>query len=156
MQISKKYLDTALEKSAHLNREYLDEALKLNRGYLDESLEKSSQLTKGYLDDRLKKSWQLTKGYFDTALRGTRDYVDVALKETTKEIISHFNLSQGLQNERIDKLEYKIDKLEGSVGRIETALVDYLYTDRVVHTLVYELKDGHHLSLPKTTRLLAK
>lgn len=56
---------------------------------------------------------------------------DVAalLTAQTREIIGHFNQSQGLQNERLDKVDAKID-----------AIMEMLATRRELQNLVNELQ----------------
>jgi vacuolar-type H+-ATPase subunit I/STV1 len=83
-----------------------------------------------------------------------------ALKETTREIISHFNASQGVQNRHLGKIDQRLDsidsRLEGltsevhdmgdDVAKIKLAVVDLMGTDRHMHNLVRELK-GQNIKL---------
>ena len=78
----------------------------------------------------------------------------VELQETKADIISHFNASQGKQNERMDRMDQRMDRMEGNivtikdqlndvaedVGKIKSAVLDLMATDRHLHNLVRELK----------------
>jgi len=86
----------------------------------------------------------------------TKEYFDTALQRYTQELIEHFNCGQGQLRIEMSDLKGEFNDLKDGVARVELALEDYLHTDKVVHTLVGELKQTHHLSLPKTSRLLAK
>ncbi|MBI4092408.1 MAG: hypothetical protein HY420_00620 [Candidatus Kerfeldbacteria bacterium] len=62
------------------------------------------------------------------------------IKENTREIISHFNASQGEQNKRLDRIETKVDTMAEDVAKVKLAVVDLIATDRHLHNLVRELK----------------
>jgi predicted nucleotide-binding protein (sugar kinase/HSP70/actin superfamily) len=80
-----------------------------------------------------------------------------ALKETTREIIGHFNKSQGEQNrqidarfdavdQRFDGIDQRLDEIGDDVSKIKLAVVDLMGTDRHMHNLVHELK-GQNIKL---------
>lgn len=92
----------------------------------------------------------------------TKDYFDAALQRNTQEIIKHINQGQGMQNHRLDSLEVTVKELkditkglDDSISRIGLVVEDYLQTRKGVITLVEELEMDHHVSLPKTSKLLA-
>ena len=62
------------------------------------------------------------------------------LKEATREIIGHFVKSQGIQNDRLEKIEHTLDAVAEDVAKIKLAVVDLMATDRHVHNLVNALK----------------
>lgn len=62
------------------------------------------------------------------------------IRENTRDIIGYFNKSQGQQNERLDRIEQKVDVATGDVSKIKLAVVDLLAIDRHPHNLVQELK----------------
>lgn len=66
------------------------------------------------------------------------------IKENTREIISHFNASQGAQNvwikDRFDRVDANVETLAEDVAKIKLAVVDLMATDRHMHNLVRELK----------------
>ncbi len=62
----------------------------------------------------------LTKEYFDSVIKGQNgrfDGLEAAITANTREIISHFNQSQGLQNERMDVMDRKLDILIEDMGQ---------------------------------------
>lgn len=99
----------------------LDEKLKVNNTNLKEDFREE-------LREQLKIN--------NTNLKeGIRDEIKVA----TRDIISHFNASQGEQNERLDRIEEKIDDIGDDVAKVKLAVVDLMGTDRHLHNLVDEL-----------------
>jgi len=80
----------------------------------------------------------------------------VQLVETKQEIISHFNASQGKQNERMDRVQKDIQVMSGQlttvaedVAKVKSAVLDLMVTDRHLHNLVRELK-RHGIPLDET------
>ena len=85
----------------------------------------------------------LTKEYFDSAFKSVNarfEGLEAFIVHNTQEIISHFNQSQGLQNQRTDQIEAKLDSVAEDVAKIKLVTVDLMGTDRHVHNLVRELK----------------
>ncbi len=83
----------------------------------------------------------------------TKSDLHEALKETTREIIEHFNKSQGEQNrqvgerfdavdQRFDGIDRRLDEIGDDVSKIKLAVVDLMDTDRHLHNLVSELKSN--------------
>lgn len=66
------------------------------------------------------------------------------LAGAVKEIISHFNTSQGEQNQhfdaRFDAVKGQIEDLADDMSKVKLAVLDYLATDRAVRNLVHELQ----------------
>lgn len=94
----------------------------------------------------------LTQEHFDKATKGLNSRVE-GLESTmtvnTRDIISHFNKSQGLQNERLERVETKLDGVAEDVSKIKLAVVDLMATDRHIHNLVRELR-GQGLTLDES------
>ena len=70
-----------------------------------------------------------------------------------QDINASFNKNQGTQNERFDRIDERLDHLDGTVGvikddvsKIKLAIVDLLGTDKHLHNLVRELK-GNGIAL---------
>lgn len=53
----------------------------------------------------------ITKVYFDKALHVLREGFEANATANTKDIISHFNQSQGYQNEKMDQMDAKLDAI---------------------------------------------
>lgn len=62
------------------------------------------------------------------------------IRENTREIIGHFNKSQGAQNERLERIENRLEEVGEDVSKIKLAVVDLMATDRHMHNLVGALK----------------
>lgn len=99
----------------------------------------------------------LTKEYFDSVIKGQNGRFDgmgrrfdsmdrrfegleATITANTKDIIGHFNKSQGFQNERMGEMDRKLDVLVEDVSKVKLAVVDLLATDKHLHNLVRELR----------------
>lgn len=86
-------------------------------------------------------SEQLTKKHFDDVLHGLRE--TMATKEDIRGAISHFNKSQGLQNERFDRIDAKLE-----------AIMEMLTMRQEMHNLIRELR-GQGLTLDESKIFVA-
>lgn len=75
------------------------------------------------------------------------------IRENTRDIISHFNQSQGKQNEELKKMGVQlaiigedVSELKDDMSKVKLAVVDIMATDRHMHNLVTALK-GQGLKL---------
>lgn len=62
------------------------------------------------------------------------------IKENTREIISHFNKSQGFQNTELRAIRINVSELKDDMAKVKLAVVDIMATDRHMHNLVGVLK----------------
>lgn len=62
------------------------------------------------------------------------------IRENTRDIISHFNASQGEQNKELKAMHADIFELKEDVSKIKLAVVDLMATDRHMHNLVAALQ----------------
>lgn len=82
----------------------------------------------------------ITQSDLKTGLSNLREGLESTITANTKEIIGHFNTSQGFQNERMDQMDGKLDILIEDMSKVKLAVVDLLATDRHMHNLVREIK----------------
>lgn len=100
------------------------------------------ELTKDYLDQRLT-AFEKRQDKTDQRLEG----MEARILGSIQDMNASFNKSQGLQNERMDRFENKLDAVAGrledvaeDVSKIKLAVLDLMGTDRHMHNLVRELK----------------
>lgn len=91
---------------------------------------------------------QLTKEHFDDVLHGLRD--TMATKGDIREITSHFNKSQGLQNERFDRMDERFDRIDAKLE----AIIEMLTMRQEMRNLVRELR-GQGLMLDESKIFVA-
>jgi hypothetical protein len=73
----------------------------------------------------------------------TQDYLDAHLRGAVKEIIGHFNASQGKQNEKLDTIETTQQDHSKQLEEIDvkvTAIMDQLALRQELQNLVRELQ----------------
>lgn len=77
----------------------------------------------------LKKLREATKQDMQHGLHSLRESFETTITVNTKDIISHFNQSQGVQNERMDQMDSKLD-----------TIIEMLTMKREMRNLIRELK----------------
>lgn len=97
-----------------------------------------------------KKDLDLTIGQFRKEIRGRFDNIGSAMVSDKQDIISHFNKSQSLQNERLERIEQAV--LESNTKL--NAIMDALATRQEVRNLVRELR-GQGLTLDESKIFVA-
>lgn len=145
-------LDKKLDEKLKVNntnlkedfRKELQEQFKVNNTNLKEDVRKDIHGLKIAIDEQLKVNSRNIK-------EGIREEIQVA----TRDIISHFNASQGEQNNRLDELAKQFKEFKGEihelkdivedmgedVSKVKLAVLDILSTDRHLHNLVHELQE---------------
>ncbi len=91
---------------------------------------------------RMSQSEYVTKGHFDTAVS--------VIRRDIRDVISHFNKSQAAQNERLNKIEHRLDRMEKWMDGFDdhfeeidaklTAIMEMLTTRKELRNLIRELK----------------
>ncbi|MFA6587783.1 MAG: hypothetical protein WCT08_01805 [Patescibacteria group bacterium] len=103
----------------------------------------------------------ITKADFNKGLQGIRsaivrvatdikktnikvDNLRLELKDDIRQVISHFNKSQGEQNRRLDSIDTRLDAFDIRFDSVDTrleAIMSMLATRKEMHNLVRELKN---------------
>ncbi len=97
-----------------------------------------------------KKELDLTITEFRKELRGRFDNIDATMVSDKQDIISHFNKSQGLQNDRLERIEQEVLEANTKLN----AIMDALATRQEVRNLVRELR-GQGLTLDESKIFVA-
>ncbi len=101
----------------------------------------------------------LTKEYFDKVIKGQNDLIGkiihgvretMATKEDIRGVISHFNKSQSLQNERLDRMDDRFDHVDAKLE----AIMEMLTMRQEMHNLIRELR-GQGLKLDESKIFVA-
>ncbi len=96
----------------------------------------------------------VTKQDLQEGFRMFGDNIRKEIRDATSDVISHFNKSQTLQNERMDRMDQRFDRIDArledvaqDVSKIKLAVLDLMATDRHLHNLVKALKNqGIHIT----------
>jgi len=62
------------------------------------------------------------------------------LRGNTRDVVAQVTKGQVAQDQRLDRIESKVEGIAEDVAKIKLAVVDLLATDRHIHNLVRELK----------------
>lgn len=95
---------------------------------LREASKRDLTLTIGEFRKEINGHFVETNGRFEK-INGRFDGMQTTITANTRDIISHFHQSQGLQNERMDRMDAKLD-----------AIVEMLTMKREMRNLIRELK----------------
>ncbi len=83
----------------------------------------------------------ITREYFDKSLHTLREGLEANSTSNTKDIISHFNQSQGMQNVRMDRMEARMDEQFAEVNVKLDAIMKMLVMRQEMHNLVGQLRE---------------
>lgn len=81
-------------------------------------------------------SEHIAKHDLTEALAGLRDALEASFRTEVRDLASHFNHSQGAQNQRFDRIDASIDEMDTKLS----AIMEMLTTRQEVRALVRELK----------------
>lgn len=83
----------------------------------------------------------ITKTDLQRGLSNLRENLEATITANTREIIGHFNESQGLQNERMDSIERNMGEQFAEVNVKLDAITEMLAMRQEIRNLIRELRD---------------
>lgn len=85
-----------------------------------------------------KSDLQVIRGLFETQTE--------ILKASIRDLNENLNQGQGKQNERMNRMDGRMAKMETDLSDVKVAVLELVGTDRALHSLVRELK-GQNIAL---------